>query len=736
MRDAIDATSDSDPHLPVVLDNLAVMLMDRYRGRGSVRDLDEAIDISRQAVEATPESDPARANCLDNLGVHLGYRHWRGGLRSDIEPAIEEAISVAREAVSLTPENHPRLAGRWKNLGTHLGHKYIWTESNTELKECIQCHLSALNQRQSSALDRITAAREALAYCADVPDWEQAYQASSTAVSLFPKLIFRSLHHSDRLHMLGQVAGMASDAAAMALNAGKDISVALRLLEEGRGVLSRSMEEMRSDLGSLRVQHPHFADELARIRNALDDPLQYERQPDDPRTSWQIKSERRQEADEQLEDLLGRIRKESGFEDYLVLPSAAEMKSAAKHGPIVVINVSQFRCDAIIVEPHKLRLLPLPKLSLRDVEDLYRIRSLDETPVPLRQGSVSKGNFNLWEALLEGNEWEGTMPEPGWNNAQKQPQDALGSQKVLSWLWEAVTEPILNALGLTQTPTDDNWPHVWWIPTGMLSKFPIHAAGKYSSGTSRRSWTELYLPMERTNAILGTLPYATREVSEVRKFCKSMSLNPIEPRPRKKDILPHLRNCTIFHFAGHGKTNSDDPLNNKLLLNDWQSDPLTVGSLLDEKLHDSPPFLAYLSACETGRIDNERFSDENIHLVSGCQLAGFRHVIGTLWEVEHESCVHVARITYKTIEKNGMTDESVSRGLHAAARFLRDEWSKRHIVVSRGGKSAKPKRLGPLAGVGNRALGERGNRDVHSCSDDDDEGAVGLYWVPYVHFGA
>lgn len=83
-----------------------------------------------------------------------------------------------------------------------------------------------------------------------------------------------------------------------------------------------------------------------------------------------------------------------------------------------------------------------------------------------------------------------------------------------------------------------------------------------------------------------------------------------------------------------------------------------------------------------------------------------------------------------------MTDESVSRGLHAAARFLRDEWSKRHIGVSRGGKSAKPKRLGPLAGVGNRALGERGNRDVHSCSDDDDEGAVGLYWVPYVHFGA
>jgi CHAT domain-containing protein len=77
-----------------------------------------------------------------------------------------------------------------------------------------------------------------------------------------------------------------------------------------------------------------------------------------------------------------------------------------------------------------------------------------------------------------------------------------------------------------------------------------------------------------------------------------------------------------------------------------------------------PPFLAYLSACGTGRTQNNRFVDESIHLISACQLAGFRHVIGTLWEVNDQSCVDVARITYEGMKDGKMSDESVCLGLH------------------------------------------------------------------------
>jgi CHAT domain-containing protein len=75
--------------------------------------------------------------------------------------------------------------------------------------------------------------------------------------------------------------------------------------------------------------------------------------------------------------------------------------------------------------------------------------------------------------------------------------------------------------------------------------------------------------------------------------------------------------------------------------------PLTVSSLLGTNLRQHAPFLAYLSACGTGQVGDAKYFDENIHLISGFQLAGFRHVIGTLWTVEDERCLDISRTTYQ-----------------------------------------------------------------------------------------
>jgi hypothetical protein len=107
-------------------------------------------------------------------------------------------------------------------------------------------------------------------------------------------------------------------------------------------------------------------------------------------------------------------------------------------------------------------------------------------------------------------------------------------------------------------------------------------------------------------------------------------------------------------------------------LEDEKADPLAVATLLEMKLYDDLSFLAYLSASGTGRIGNEKFLDESIHLISAFQLAGFRHVIGTLWEVNDEVCVDVARIIHEGIRDGHMTDESLCEGLHNAVRKPRD----------------------------------------------------------------
>ncbi|KAF9768796.1 hypothetical protein IL306_013849, partial [Fusarium sp. DS 682] len=468
-RDAIDSGLEDDPIMPKLFSDLGSLLVDRYLGKGVKWDLDEAIDFSRQAVARVSEDDPIRAKLLDTLGIHLGHLHWRGGHRSNpaLRALLEEAIVVSREAVRLTPQDHPSSAGLWKNLGTHLGHKYHSYETNGKPDEVIECHLAAVRSEQSPSIDRIKAARDALPYCADVSDWQTAFGAVEEAVALFPKLIFRLLKHSDKLHVLGQVSGLASDGAATALNAGKSLHVPLQLLEAGRGVLSQSMEEMRTDSNSLRVKHPDLAQELTNIRNALDNPISYDQESEGPEPHWKIRLQQRQETDKQLKELLCKIRTKPGFEDYLLPPSEADMIKAAKNGPIVVINVSQFSCDAIIIEPHQLRLLPLPKLSLLDVEDRYSFRSI-ETPLPLRQGPISNTNFNIWDAVVDENEWDKGSSQQPWGGLTKETQDALASPTVLKWLWDTVAEPIMNALGFKNTPTDGKWPHVWWIPTGSL----------------------------------------------------------------------------------------------------------------------------------------------------------------------------------------------------------------------------------------------------------------------------
>lgn len=220
--------------------------------------------------------------------------------------------------------------------------------------------------------------------------------------------------------------------------------------------------------------------------------------------------------------------------------------------------------------------------------------------------------------------------------------------------------------------------------------------------------------MESTQS-QATLPKAKEEVDLVSKICESMNVTPLLSGSDKKEALEHLRSSKIFHFAGHGYTDRANPSKSHLCFSN-ASDPLTVANLLELNLHEESPFLAYLSACSTGRVQDEQFIDESIHLISACQLSRFRHVIGTLWKVQDEHCVDIARITYETIREGGMTDDSVCRGLHRATRAMRDVW------------------LDKMEEDGNFALhGEdREARDIVPCEEDE---AAPAYWVPYVHFG-
>lgn len=706
------AVADSDREM--LLYNLGTQLGRLYEENKSITDLEEAIQVGKQALALTDDSvsqNEDRAMYLTGLAVQIGNRHMR---TRDISN-LEEAIRLMEQALEATPEDHPELANRSNWMGKLLCARDPTTDYSASREEAISHFRYALKLANSPTIHRIEAGRYILE---NSLTRQEAFEAASEAVGLVSRLTLRSLEISDNQHILASVVGLASDAAAAALDAGKEPMVALELLEQGRGLIGAALEDVRTDVMDLH-EHPKLAEQFVHLRDKLEHPTTRSSMLGQDKGAWQDQVGHRYDIGTKFDQLVIEIRKLPGYEGFLLPPKEAEVRTAAAYGPIVVINVSSYRCDALLVQQNRIQAVPLDRLTKRDIENHTRV-----------------GN--------------------------------TGSPQVLEWLWDTIACPILVALGFTQPPSGDDWPHMWWIPTGSLSKFPIHAAGYHSKrchetvldrvlssyGSSVRSivytrrrhaassvttsGNALLVAMERTPGIPTRLPFATMEASILSDICQSMKLTPIKPARLKQTVISHLKDCTIFHFAGHGHTDAHNPSNSYLLLEDWEHDPLRVADFFRLNLRQYSPLLAYLSACGTGRIKGEGYLDESLHLISACQLAGFRHVIGTLWEVKDRFCVDMARITYETIKDGHMTDQSVCRGLHNASRQLRDRWlseltpshSQRHsqgVAIGCGRGSLVPKTTTNHQGHESAKL----LRDADAVEDDD----APVYWVPYVHFG-
>lgn len=150
------------------------------------------------------------------------------------------------------------------------------------------------------------------------------------------------------------------------------------------------------------------------------------------------------------------------------------------------------------------------------------------------------------------------------------------------------------------------------------------------------------------------------EISTIQDLCTLLSLQVVQPKPSKGQILAQLPACSVFHFAGHGFSDYDNPLESYLALDRDKQNSITIKDLLKINLFSAPPLLAYLSACATGQVQNDSFVDESLHIISGCLLAGFRHVIGTLWKVEDIVCQQMAKLTYEGLREHGLCETSVS----------------------------------------------------------------------------
>jgi CHAT domain-containing protein len=115
-----------------------------------------------------------------------------------------------------------------------------------------------------------------------------------------------------------------------------------------------------------------------------------------------------------------------------------------------------------------------------------------------------------------------------------------------------------------------------------------------------------------------------------------------------------------------------DPAGGKLIPYDHLSSPLTVADIGALQIDAS---LACLSACETTRT-SPALSNEAVHITGAFHLAGYRHVIGTLWPISDEASVEVASDFYRDLTRSGTQPVNTGRAalaLHHATRRLRNQ---------------------------------------------------------------
>ncbi|KAI8173262.1 hypothetical protein KHU50_004773 [Colletotrichum sp. SAR 10_65] len=703
----LQLSSNDHCALPRHLHNLASRLCERAQFTGGLDDFNEAIKNGRQALRLTPPNHPDRITWISGLSQFLGMRFRK-------EPKklqdIEEAIFLGREAFQAVDRDdmwrRPHLAN---NLSIVLKMKYQHDGEAASLDEAIV------------VLEQVL---QVILRC-----WTEISADLDYAVGLLNALSPRHMQNVNKQQMLKDFVGLGAGAAAAALNARKEASYALQQLELGRGIISGLVLDLRTDLSFLREEHLELADQLSKLRDILDS---------GPTTlsltgSLEPGTQARRRAEKDYKSLLTIIRSKKGFERFLMPPTVENLMEAAEQDPAVVVNVSDSRCDAFIVEKNRIRLLELPNLTQRDI--LANVKRLKDYPASL--------------------------------------------PSILEWLWSSTVRPILDALGFNRplAPDDASWPHIWWIPVGPLNSLPLHAAGYH---TKRSGETALDRVMSSYSSSIKSLlagrrqsmpqydsgpinvllvamnitpnrtplPYAEREVAMLKDLCPALDATPIQPVQHKEDILTELSRCDIFHFAGHGTSNASDPSLSALLLRDWEESPLTVEDLRNKRLQEKPPFLAYLSACSTGANEALGLVDEGIHLGYACQLAGFRHVVGTLWTVADPVCVYIAQKFYKNILDEGKTDAAVRRGLHLALRELRDleisinpHGARTNTVEApddEGEEMAAPGREdgnGNEDGIDEDCIEQRSRPRKGVGVGKRPQPSMNSLWVPFVHFG-
>ncbi|MGP3683573.1 CHAT domain-containing protein [Streptomyces sp. IBSNAI002] len=668
-RRAVAATGTGHPLHARFQSNLAFALAQRFRERAEPPDLADAVQAAHRAVAATPEGHP---NLADRLRMHAQV--LRMAYDRDPGPATLDAlVGAAQDAVRATPPQHRQFPVSLALLAYALDVRAVTEEDAGALAASGRLWRLLARDEAVPVSERVSAARRWGLGALQRDDWVEADHALQLAVQLLPRVAPRRIGRSDRERQLAALAGLASDAAACALGLG-DPERAVQLLEQGRGILLGQALDARTEVTELHRLHPDLARRFEELREALDRPEHPlftgpSEAPDGSPAEAPLPGRDRHALAQAWEELVGEIRSRPGFTDFLRPPRTAQlMAAAAADGPVVILNHSGLRTDALLVTTEGVRLVPLPGLT---------------------HGAVSE-RVGAFVAAVD------SLGDPALSmTGQLDAQDTV--RAALDWLGTEVAEPVLTALSFDRPAAPGAVrPRLWWVPTGALTALPLHAAGpvldrvvssyaptlrglvaaRERAAVRERARQDaaavrspLVVALPRTPDA-PELPGVLREAGALTRHRPDSRVLTAGQATRRA-VLDALPDHPWVHFGCHAVAAADGAATGRLLLHDHRERPLTVADV--SRLHLGGAELAYLSACGTVRTRDD-LADEALHLTGGFLMAGYTHVIGTLWTADDEAATRLTTAFYAALVGPGHAAGDPALALDEAVRAERDRY--------------------------------------------------------------
>ncbi len=426
---AIDAAPADHPDRHRYLSSLGRALGTRFQRTGQPADLDRAIILLGEAVDVAPAGYPDRHQYLFNLATALALRFERTRQQAD----SDRAITLFAEAIDAAPAGHLDRPAYLSNLGVALRARFESTRRRADLDRAIKAFRDGAGVLTASPARRLTAARGwgQCAMLAGTP--ASAVKGNTTAIELLPLVARHGLDQATRELNLRESAGLASDAAAAAVAAGRPAQ-AVELLEAGRSVLWTQALQQRQDQAELREHAPALAAVLEASRAALNSPI---RGPDAGRDIGQLQAaehmlQERRQAARDWDAAMDQVRLIEGFEHFLRPVPFTDLRAAATGGPVVIVNISNHGSHALIVTPAT---GPSPDPAVLVVD----------LPAAPADTVIDQANTLLGVLRRAGN----PATDLGTKDA-----DRHAVFSILAWSWQTITEPVLTALGHVHTPAE------------------------------------------------------------------------------------------------------------------------------------------------------------------------------------------------------------------------------------------------------------------------------------------